>query len=139
MRVWRVILDTEDVQVPGDDAPFAGIQHVAFVVSPDIATIPRVLLADPGIAAARKSSSVRAWVPRVMEELDTSKPLWCCKIGPDPDDASIFVCVGAERPEQVPLELTLLHRDNPGILEMLANGWYRVAPRPIDTSVPGVW
>lgn|GEM_PF-5677981 len=136
MRVWRVILCTQDVQVSGDSAPFAGIQHVAFVVAPDAASIPRVIREDRVLAKAGLDAG---WVPRVMEELDTSRPLWCAKLGPDPDDASIFVCVNASTQEEVPVQIALLNAQNSGVLEMLATGWVRVAPTPIDTSKTGVW
>lgn len=136
MKVWRVILCTQDVHVEGDSAPFAGIQHVAFVVAPDKATIPKVIRADPVLSKAALDAG---WIPRVMEELDTARPLWCAKIGPDPEGAAIFVCVNADLQEGVPFAVAALHAGNPGILEMLANDWIRVAPHPIDTSKPGVW
>lgn len=132
MKVFRVILKTEQIAAPGE-SPIEAVQHVAFVVTPSKAKIPEILMREPGL------EKVVDAIPRVMEEYATDVPLWTVKIGPPTTDASLFACIPCASRRGVKAALVELYRPQPMVLEMIANGWYRVNPKPIDVTQAGVW
>ena len=132
LKVWRIVLATEDVVDVSTGQTYPGVQHVAFVVAPERSLIGPVVFADQTLRHLDA-------VPRIMEQIPTDKPLWPWKIGRPSDLESIYGVCPAMDPAEV---LGLVRRqfaDREAVLDMLDMGLLRVAPRPIDVTRPGVW
>lgn len=132
LEVWRVVLATEDAVDPSTGAYYPGLQHVAFVVTPDKAHIGRIIFEDATLKHLTGA-------PRIMERLLTDLPLWPYKIGAPSSLECVYGVAAASDPADVLGVVRKQYADREPILDMLDMGWLRVSPRPIDVTRVGVW
>lgn len=132
LEVWRVVLATEDAVDHTTGNYFPGVQHVAFVVTPNRQSIGRIIFEDETLKHL-------TGIPRIVERLQTDLPLWPYKIGAPNSLECLYGVAAANDPADVLGIVRKQFADREPVLDMLDMGWLRVGPSPIDVTRVGVW
>lgn len=139
LKVFRVIVATEDVVSPEHPNPFPGVQHVVYVVAPDKRAVYDVIAADDMLRHLKDVPKIQKYSD-TRWDIPTDLPLWTVKIGPRHQDQCILSLVAATGgDEEIRAALLVLHASQPAIIDLIDADCYRICPRPIDVETPGVW